>query len=193
MSLGKSILCANIIQDNRSSAEVVMLYFLFTENTKTIRDSKSLLQALVNQLVLRNAELCAIIHHDFISGPSSVSQLRKLLPRLLATFACVRIIVDGIDDCDQKLQESILKELVSLSKCNGTKVLVSSQDIGAISKVLAARSSLDLSNEHIPTQQAISSIVRARIIDGQEIPAMKDSSEADQTMIENTLVNKADG
>lgn len=166
-----------------------MLYFLCTENMNTIGDAKSMLQAFTNQIVQKKPEVCALIE-QYITGPSSLAQVRKLLPIVLGSLTNVRVVVDGVDGCHEKEQDKCLKELVSLSRCRGVKVLIATQDISSIGNHLASRSSLDLTEQRIPIEMAISSFVRAKL---DRIPALTFADSTTRQRVESTLMQKADG
>lgn len=127
----------------------------------------------------------------------SVPQLKQLLPNLLSTFPSVRIIVDGLDECDDKEQNLILIELLALaglkSLSTSCKVLISSQDLLTISRRLRTRSSIDLSQERVAIESAISSFVHDTI---SQSPFLGDTEIIDKKIIdriEQTLLTKADG
>lgn len=127
----------------------------------------------------------------------SLPQLKQLLPDLLSTFTSVRIIVDGLDECDEKEQNLILVEMLALagfkSSSTSCKVLISSQDLLTISRRLRTRSSIDLSQERVAIESAISSFVHATIA---QSPLLCDPDSIDKNVIdriEQTLLSKADG
>lgn len=186
------MLCASIVQryKDATEGEIVMLYFVCNDNMNTIRDAKSMLQAFIVQIVQKNPEVCSIIQQH-MAGPSSLSQARRLLPIILASLSNVRIIVDGVDGCDGGAQDQCLKELIALvSKCRGLKVLIATQDTARIAFYLSSRSNLNLDQQRIPMQIAITSLVRSRI---EHVPALVHADSTTQSWVENTLRDKADG
>jgi len=98
--------------------------------------------------------------------------------------------VDGVDGCDARGQEQCLRELISMSKCRGVKVLIATQDVPSVTIHLASRSSLDLSYQRIPIESAILSLIRARITKVQALACLDAST---QKRIETLLIGKADG
>jgi hypothetical protein len=198
-SLGKSVLCSKIIERFQISRDTTILYFLCAETQPESKHCRSLLRALVRQLIQKQPELCAMIQSSYVNNglQPSVPQLKQLLPRLLSTFTSVRIIVDGLDECDEKEQNLILMEMLALagfkSFSTSCKVLISSQDLLTISRRLRTRSSIDLSQERVAIESAISSFVHATIA---QSPLLCDTESIDKKVIdsiEQTLLSKADG
>jgi NACHT domain len=197
--LGKSVLCSKLIQKFQNSPETTMLYFLCTEAMPGSKQCKTLFRAIVTQLVQKQPDLCAFIQNEFVNNghQASVAQLRQLLPVLLSAFSSIRIIVDGLDECDEKEQNSFLTELTKLAGCNNSssscKILISSQDFITISRSLRKRSSINLSQERAPIQTAISRFVRSRITRNHLLYDPENSNKTLAAQVEQTLVNKADG
>lgn len=159
----------------------------------------SFLRGLVRQIIQKEPGLCAYIHENFIlqGHQSSVLQMRRMLPTLLSAFSSIRIVVDGVDECDEKQQKAILDEAMALARCensmNSCKVLISSQDVITISRKLYMRSCINLSHEHTVIQAAITSFVHSKI---RQNPLFQDTESKignQAAEIEQKLVNKADG
>ena len=74
------------------------------------------------QLAQEQPDLCAFIQNCFVNNghPASVAQLRRLLPVLLSAFSSIRIVVDGLDECDEEEQNSLLTELTKLAGCDNS-------------------------------------------------------------------------
>lgn len=196
---GKSVLCSKLIQKFQNSMETTMLYFLCTEAMPESKQCKTLFRAIVTQLVQKQPDLCAFIQHEFVNNghQASVAQLRRLLSVLLSAFSSIRIIVDGLDECDEKEQNSFLTELTKLTGCNNSlsscKILISSRDFITISRSLRNRSSINLSQESAPIQMAISRFVRSRITQNHLLYDTEKTNKMLAAQVEQTLVNKADG
>jgi hypothetical protein len=63
-----------------------------------------------------------------------MTQLKELLPNLTKATSETRIIIDGLDECEDRDQTQILKELMKLGG-NRCKILISSRDYGDIGKI----------------------------------------------------------
>jgi hypothetical protein len=183
-----------------------VLYHFFdfdSSNNKDVNNCSILLQSLTAQAIRSNHDLAALVYDDVLShGSPSIAQMRRIVPTLLATFHSVRIVVDGLDECNDKDQGSILKELIALGKNirdlpGGTsancKILVSSRDVDQISRHLSRRATIALGTESTALSSAIQGYVSSRVtvlvsnLDGVSSPA--DVSFG----LEEALVGKADG
>lgn len=171
-----------------------------TDSQSESRQCRTLLQALAWQLVRDHQHLCAAVNIEFInqgSQRSSKPQIRRLLEVALSSYPSVRIIIDGLDECDDKQQEEILEEMIGLARPSNSssicKILISSQDIRTIFRKLQNRTNIDLSREHVAIQTAISSFVRAQVEHSPLFRATDGLDKEELQNVEQTLINKADG
>lgn len=140
-----------------------------------------------------------MVQDEFISQGhlSTTRNLRRFLHLIIPTFHSVRIIIDGVDECDASEQDAILDEslkLASLGKeSTSCKVLISSQDITTIFRKLRARSSIDLSMERGAVHNAIKSFVRGRVARSRLFADAENFNTVDKAMVEQILVDKAGG
>jgi NACHT domain len=108
--IGKSVLCSKLIEKIQSSEETTVLYFLCIDTRPESLHCQSLLHALAWQLIQKQRDLSAVVQHEFISQGhlATTRSVKRLLGMLLSAFPSVRIVVDGLDECDKKHQEDIL-------------------------------------------------------------------------------------
>jgi hypothetical protein len=123
--------------------------------------------------------------------------MRQLLPILISTFQSVRIIADGLDECNDKDQTSILKEVVALADCRSStrtcKVMISSRDVDQISRFLSRRVIVSLGKETSALTGAIRGFVRSRVsvlVNNLDESLSQDDASAE---LEKALLGKADG
>jgi hypothetical protein len=93
------------------------------------------LKTLCVQIVDLKPELASFIYDDCIitGNKPSVSYLKKLVPKLLAAFQDIRIIIDGIDEVDKTQHRDMIRTLASMSEAeDNCKLIFSSQDIPSI-------------------------------------------------------------
>jgi hypothetical protein len=199
-SPGKSVLCSKLIESIQSSSSTKILYLLCTDSLPESRECRSLLQALTWQLVREQPHLCAAVQVDFINQAlqrSSKPQIRKVLHLAIAAYPSIRIILDGLDECDHIQQGEILEEMIGLTKTvSGSsvcKVLISSQDVLTISRKLRTRTSINLSQERTAIHSAISSFVRTQVAQSPLFQDIEGLGKVEIERVEQTLVNKADG
>jgi hypothetical protein len=128
---------------------------------------------------------------------SSVPQLKKLIPTLLLSIPSIRIVIDGLDEFEQKDQSQILNDVIPLASASNLgavcKILILSRDINPISKHLSKRSTISLSKERAAVNAAIQSFVQHSLID---IRRNLDDMNVDSSItakVERDLIEKADG
>ena len=176
-----------------------MLYFLCTATQPESLHCHSLLHALAAQLLQRQTDLAAVVQTKFFNKGhmSTARNVKELLLLILSAFPSVRIVLDGLDECEKKQQEDILKVMFDLvghkNPSTTCKVLVSSQDIMTISNKLRMKTHIDLSQEHAAVESAIKSFVRAQVAQSRLFADAESLHMVDMTTIEQTLVSKAGG
>lgn len=197
-------MCSTIIKRLQASSEIAVLYFICIETQPRSKYCHFVLRTLIWQLIRRNHDLAAIVEANYINAgvTPSRSQLQNLMASMISTFPAVRIVVDGLDQCEKADQDKIWDMLSPLAKSanpeSTCKILISSQDSAAIPRSLRQRTSVDLSNEvsaRLAVEAAITDFVRAEI---RKISMFQDDNnhdidEAEVSKIEQTLLHKADG
>jgi hypothetical protein len=149
--------------------------------------------------VRSNKDLASFVFDDYVSqgAVASVPQLSKAILSLLSTISSVHIVLDGLDEYDQKDHKTVLQELLQFVSSNATrgicKLLVSSRDVGHISRPLRTRKSLSLSDEKDVIHASIQSFVHSRILEIQEHLEEIIKDEDLIKDIEEKLVSKANG
>jgi hypothetical protein len=131
---------------------------------------------------------------------ASVEKMDRLLPSLLPSFLSIRIVVDGIDECTDAEQKSMLEKIRKLAGYNESsglgdcKVLVSSRDSRTISQSLHTKPTIDLSQEGAASiQTAIASYVQSKMRDDT---ALAEAAAGDKSLIDRIqkkLLDKSDG
>jgi hypothetical protein len=193
------VLCSKLVEKLESLKETTVLYFFCTASQPESLHCHSLLHALASQLVQRRTDLAAVVHTEFIKKGhfSTARKVKELLLLILSAFPSVRIVLDGLDECEKKQQEDILKVMFDLAGHNiqstTCKVLVSSQDIMTISNKLRMKTYIDLSQEHAAVESAIKSFVRAQVAQSRLFTDAEGLHMVDMTTVEQTLVSKAGG
>ena len=138
---------SRIIEHLRARNGSTVAYFLCDSYTENDRCSV-VLRSLALQLVRQHLDLASYVADSYVNKGTnaSIAQLKKLLPELLAGIPSTFIILDGLDECDERDQKSVLTELVALTGPS-CKLLVSSRDGIYISKILRKRPTLSLKDK----------------------------------------------
>lgn len=124
---GKSVMSSYIVSTLMETSSVDTMYYFCT--SLDVHDSCNLvLRTLALQLLRRHPEFASIISNEFFHKSCSTPQLRILIPKMLATSLCPRIVLDGVDETSQEDQRLLLKELqnVCFASNPNCKILFSS-------------------------------------------------------------------
>jgi hypothetical protein len=128
----------------------------------------------------------------------SVPRLKQLLQTLLGAVPSTRIIIDGVDELEDRSRSQVLSDVLGLatvpnSKTN-CKVLVSSRDISSISKIMFKYPTLNLTKERRLLDKSIASFVRHGLRDMQSrVGQTQDADNRIYWEIEQSLIDKAEG
>ncbi|KAM0426320.1 hypothetical protein ACHAPT_008360 [Fusarium lateritium] len=122
---GKSVLAAAIIdeclQRNATNPRTALAYFFCTYRDEKAQEPTSILASLCSQLARQDENAFQTLekYHDELTserqlqaGPSA-KRLIKVLRSMCSSFNRVYIIVDGLDECGEQVEES-LESLVAL-------------------------------------------------------------------------------
>lgn len=105
-------MCSFVIQELIQISTLDSCYY-FCGGQDADHDYGCLLRTLALQLLRRNLDLASIISNEFVYKGTScnVKVLKTLVPRMLQTMPCTRIIIDGIDELARESQTLVLKDL----------------------------------------------------------------------------------
>ena len=197
---GKSVLSSIIIRFLQHDKHSVVLYYFCNYYSSSFKKNSHVLRSLVAQLLRHNRDLSAYVYDEYICQglTSSVPQLKKLIPTLLLSIPSVRIVIDGLDEFEQKDQSEILNDVIPFASASDTgavcKVLIASRDISLISKRLSKRSIISLSGkERTDVDAAIQSFVQHSLIDIRRNLKDMNVDNSITTKVEHDLIEKADG
>ena len=195
---GKSVLCSSIIEAVASKKESTAIYHIFTYRASAADQSVSMFRSLASQLIRQHKHLAQLVHDDYISNGWSacMQNLKRLLPQLLSVLDNVRIIVDGLDELENREHKPVLQELISLtttSNLGNCKLLLSSREVQTITRLLSKRPTLRLSEERKFIAQAIHAYVHHIFSDLQD--RFHELFVAEETLneIEDKIVERSEG
>ncbi|CVK86499.1 uncharacterized protein FMAN_06230 [Fusarium mangiferae] len=131
---GKSVLSAAVIKEclhrNAHDAHKAIAYFFCTYRHERSQHMVNILSSLCIQLALQSEKAFRILqeYHDqlfsshHLSTKPTVEMLTQILHRICACFTRVYIIVDGIDECDNRVEANV-KCLAELALSQGDDVM----------------------------------------------------------------------
>jgi len=181
--------CSFIVQELLKRPNLTTCYY-FCNNQEEGNICLGILSIIVLQLLRQHPVLSTLIAHEYAYGgsPCGVSQLRRLVPQLLAIIGYTRVVVDGIDECPKADQKAILKEFQAL--CTGPsshcKVLFSSRRDADIQARLSKQ-------PQIPLQRRGEGDSDIRSFVKNELSKFHTSDQKVLDILEAILIEKADG
>jgi Cdc6-like AAA superfamily ATPase len=197
---GKSVICSKLIQDLQNDQQCSAIFYLCNHFGTSPNEAGQILRSLVSQLVQQRPDLVPYILDEYVSRgvPASGSQLRKMIPKLLMGFSCLRIIVDGLDEIEESQQRQVLSDLIDfatnpLGPGSYCKILIASRDATVISRFLSQRTVLSLGDDLQAFQAAVQPYVHHEL---SELRKSLSDIEVEQTtmdVIEHRLVEKSNG
>jgi hypothetical protein len=197
---GKSVICSKLIQDLQNDQQGSTIFYLCNHFSASPNEAGQILRSLVSQLVQQRPDLVPYILDECVSRgvPASGSQLRKMIPKLLLGFSCLRIIVDGLDEIEESQQRQVLSDLIDfatnpLGPGSPCKILIASRDVTVISRFLSQRTVLSLGDDLQAFQGAVQPYVHHEL--GLLRKSLSDIEVEQTTMdvIEHRLVKKSNG
>ncbi|KAG4441376.1 hypothetical protein IFR05_003133 [Cadophora sp. M221] len=191
---GKSVLTSHVIQNLRENLDFTTVFFFCDSRTDKVDLCSQVLRTLILELLRSQHHLTSHIFEHFARQRQtpSLGQIKKLLPDLLSAVSSVRIVIDGLDECQEKDQKAILTELLSAAKASTStcKIFVSSRAETFISKALRKRPTISLTEkrEREKVDEDIRDYVRHSLI------ALRDTFPGTLVDdVERTVVRKAQG
>lgn len=114
---------------------------------------------------------------------------------MLQSVQQVRIVIDGLDELDEKDHSNVLKLLLTFITMTGAdvKMLVASRDVKHISKMLRRYTTLKLNDERQAIEAAIKSYVHFDIADLRTRFGHTYMGQTVVGEVEDRLVEKSDG
>lgn len=188
------MLTSHVIQNLRENPDFTTIFFFCNSHTDRADLCSQILRTLILELLRSQPYLTSHIfeHYARQGRTPSLGQIKKLLPDLLSAVSSVRIVIDGLDECQEKDQKAILTELLSAVKTSTSpcKILVSSRAETFISKALRKRPTISLTEkrEREKVDEDIQEYVRHSLM------ALRDTflgTLVDD--VERTVVRKAQG
>ncbi|KAH7343012.1 hypothetical protein BKA65DRAFT_587311 [Rhexocercosporidium sp. MPI-PUGE-AT-0058] len=153
---GKSVLTSHVIQKLRENSDFTTVFFFCNSRTDSVDLCSQVLRTLILELLRSQHHLTSHIFEHFARQRQtpSLGQIKKLLPDLLSAVSSVRIVIDGLDECQEKSQKVILTELLSAAKASTStcKIFLSSRVETFISKAMRKKPIISLTEKREKTK-----------------------------------------
>lgn len=164
---GKSVLCTSIIEFLQQKHNITTAYYLCNSYTNRKEILAQILRSIAVHILRGNTDLAPFIFQNYCNNglAPSVKNVRKLLTELISTVDTIRICIDGLDECHDEDQKTILQELVSLSKLPSEhcRVLFSNRESVQINKFMSRKRTISLKEECINVNKDIMLYVDEKI------------------------------
>jgi hypothetical protein len=128
---GKSYVCSQIVRYLQEKGKVTCAYY-FCNHRMLGKDTVSnVLRTLAVYILRENLDLVPFVHEGYYvkgCGRSAIS-LKKMLKEIMTLVFCVRIVIDGFDECDEAVQKELLGALTDVQNATGQscKLLIASR------------------------------------------------------------------
>ena len=165
-----------------------MCYY-FCNSTEAGNICGQVLRTVALQLLRRNVDLASLVANQYVYPGFSCSlvQLRNLLPQMLEVTKLPRIVIDGLDECSEESQMSVLKDLLRLlGKDVNCKIIIASRREVKIFEKLSNKPQIKLDN-----REEVESDIRLYV--KYHIGSIETEDSRLRQNIESILVEKANG
>ncbi|QDS73705.1 hypothetical protein FKW77_003346 [Venturia effusa] len=204
---GKSVLCTRIVIFLEKAPDTLLLRYFCSHHYSSSVQWGNILASILHQLLRDKDDLLAFVYTNYILARKSTASatleglILKLLPAVstdLTKTICVRLIFDGLDECNEETQQRVVKFAGSITALNTPrvicKILLCSQDAGKLTKILRKRKSIALEEEKEAISLAIGLYTKQRLemLRSNEFSDL-DITDADIEYTETTIARKADG
>ncbi|KAF2493309.1 hypothetical protein BU16DRAFT_563472 [Lophium mytilinum] len=195
---GKSVLCSKLIQFLRQDGQSSVLFYFCSYANATSKQSTRILKSFAIQVLRRHQNLSSYVYDEYVlTGQTPSTQaLTSLLPNLLASIQGPRMIIDGLDECQDSEQKDVLKNILAFSSnvtYESCPILIVSRDVRHINAVLSRKPSLSLNDEATAVDAAIGSFAKQRLLEMQTKFRELNIDTSTMEDFEKRLVDKSKG
>ncbi|KAH8803296.1 hypothetical protein F5884DRAFT_903864 [Xylogone sp. PMI_703] len=196
---GKTVICSTIVEDiiasHSSDPKVTIGYFYFDFNDVAKQRYENLIRSLIIQFSSQSMEVSESLSSLFSScqdgqRQSKTDELLRVLENVLRGHREMFIIIDALDECQDRERLLALIETIVDWKIQNLRILVTSRKERDIEEYLE-----HLATEQIPLQSAtVNNDIRIHISERlKNDPKLNIWPASVQTEIEKTLMGRADG
>jgi hypothetical protein len=117
---GKSVLSSMLLQHLKMRKDITTLYF-FCGPRQFEGGVCTVLKTITVQMLQQNPDMTPQVHQTYYQKmrTESIHQMKKMLAELLSDVPYTRVIIDGVDELDPRLQQDILRAICEIQKQAG--------------------------------------------------------------------------
>ncbi|RYP39263.1 hypothetical protein DL768_010728 [Monosporascus sp. mg162] len=203
---GKSVIATQLLAFLKEKDSIILGHFCSYAYSNSVRYDR-ILTSLISQLLQGDSDFISYVYGEYFlekkTASITVGALEQLLTTLLqgssiqphkATY--VRIIVDGLDECDDNKQQRVITLLNRLAMSTSApviKVLVSCRDTALLKKELRRTPALSLYEERQGIQVAIASYAARKLAAMQAKFIGLEMSPSDVSALQAIIVERSEG
>ena len=133
---GKTFLSSIVVDTTKSLGKTTFAFLSYTLSSST--SALSIIHSLIFQLTSDDDDLQAVLCQSSRENlKNSINVATSLLATLLDCAGPVYIVIDGLDEIDERERGKLMREFLDISKnCADTKILVSSRPEADITATL---------------------------------------------------------
>lgn len=147
---GKSVLASFVIHHLQTRKDSTVVYFFCALNSNRITCAE-VLRTMAFQALQQNPDLASLVHQGYLQKISarSTPKMKAMLKEIFAVAKCVHLVIDGIDECERKTQQEILKAISEIQRTSKEilKTLISSRLEPQISESLTTKAHVSLDGQ----------------------------------------------
>lgn len=204
---GKSVLVTQITTFMKAS-NMFSVHHFCSQRYPASTTYDQILRSIILQLLRQDNELVPHVYKDYVIGrkPPTAQALERLVHTLVTNSSqeprkteYIWIIIDGLNECDNQTQSSVLNLATQLTSKNSStggtvcKILISSRASPIISKRLRAKTTISLTEERESIKDAIREYVHQRLGSLREKLRQLNLGQKEIAEIETIITNKGDG
>ena len=137
---GKTYLCSLLIQNLETHQDLSSTYYFCRHQLSEKTTCATILRTMTIQLLKSHPDMTELVHQAYLQKNSSLSYpaIKKMLKEILVSVSNTRMILDGIDECNQSTQREVLGCLLDFHRHTGgsCKLLISSREDPLIGKTM---------------------------------------------------------
>jgi hypothetical protein len=147
-SIGKSIICSQLVSTIQKSEHLTAAYFFCNHRDTGKGVFLRILRTLAHEILRANTGMIPIVHQRYVQKASVASTpiINTLLKEISDGIPHLRLIVDGLDECDVDVQVDLIKLVLDLRKASkaSLKAIISSRDLPHIDRKLRPKITVSL-------------------------------------------------
>jgi hypothetical protein len=147
-SIGKSIVCSQLVSTIQKAEHLTAAYFFCNHRDTGKGVFVRILRTLAHEILRANTGMIPIIHQRYVQKAlvASTPTISTLLKEISNSIPHLRLIVDGLDECDADVQVDLIKLVLDLRKDSKAsfKAIISSRELPQIDRQLRPKTTISL-------------------------------------------------